>query len=52
MNHSYSFDPYSKDIPYFKVELTHLDACPKIHVDHLIDAIAKYCSQLQRLEFR
>merc|ERR1719264_365462 len=24
----------------------------KIHVDHLIDAIAKHCSQLQRLEFR
>ena len=24
----------------------------KVHVDHLIDAIAKHCSQLRRLEFR
>ncbi|XP_040570921.1 uncharacterized protein FipoQ [Lepeophtheirus salmonis] len=24
----------------------------KIHVDHLIDSIAKYCPQLERLEFR
>ena len=24
----------------------------KIHVDHLIDAVAKHCNQLQRLEFR
>ena len=24
----------------------------KIHVDHLIDAIAKHCSKLERLEFR
>ena len=24
----------------------------KIHVDHLIDAIAKHCTRLERLEFR
>ena len=24
----------------------------KIHVDHMIDSLAKYCRKLERLEFR
>ena len=24
----------------------------KIHVDHMIDSLAKYCPRLERLEFR
>ena len=24
----------------------------KIHVDHMIDSLAKYCPMLERLEFR
>ena len=24
----------------------------KIHVDHMIDSLARYCSNLERLEFR
>ena len=24
----------------------------KIHVDHMIDSLARYCSKLERLEFR
>ena len=43
---------FVKCVPFNQVLGTHESITTKIHVDHMIDSLAKHCHQLERLEFR